>query len=306
MQFDLIIIGGGPAGVAAGVYAARKKIKALLITEGFGGQSLISTEIQNWIGTKALSGYDLGKNLEDHLRAQEIEIIDNDRVQTITKENDGFTLKTIKDNTLTTKTVLVAAGSRRRKLDIPGEKEFDGKGVAYCSTCDAPIFKNKVVAVIGGGNAGLEATVDLLSYCSKVYLLNRSDVLRGDPITQEKLKNNPKVVIITNAVPQKINGDKFVNSLDYLDTTDNQTKTIDVQGIFVEIGSVPNSEMVKDIVSLNKYGEIVVDHKTQQSSIPGIWAAGDISDVLYKQNNISAGDAVKAVLNINEYLSKSH
>jgi NADH-dependent peroxiredoxin subunit F len=299
-MYDLIIIGGGPGGVAAGIYAARKRMKTLLITDTFGGQSLISADVQNWIGTKSVSGYDLGKMLEEHLRAQEgIEIIDGDLVTLIEKKPDGaFTLKTEAGKILETKYVLLASGSRRRKLGIPGEKEFDGKGVVYCSICDAPLFGGKTVAVVGGGNAGLEAVIDLFPYAEKIYLLERSEGLKGDPVTQEKIKTNPKLEIMTMVEPNEILGETMATGLRYSDKKTNEVKELKIDGVFVEIGVLPNSEFVKDLVQLNEIGEVVVDHKTQATSVSGIWAIGDVSDVLYKQNNISAGDAVKAVLNI--------
>lgn len=304
-MYDLIIVGGGPGGVAAGVYAARKKIKTLLVTDSVGGQSLVSAEVQNWIGTKSISGFDLGKNLEEHLRAQEvIEIIDNDLVVGVEKAGGGFRVSTKNGKTFETKYLLIASGSRRKKLGVPGEKEFDGKGVAYCSTCDAPIFKGKTVAVVGGGNAGLESVVDLLSYAAKIYLIVRSDLLKGDPITQEEVKNHPNVEIVYKALTEGILGDKFVTGLRYKDATSGESKGLKLDGVFVEIGSVPNSDFVKDLVKLDDRGEIVVDHKTQATSCPGIWAAGDVTDVIYKQNNISAGDAIKAVLDIYGHLNK--
>lgn len=303
---DLVIVGGGPGGVAAGVYAARKKMKVTLVTESFGGQSLVSSDVQNWIGTKSVSGFDLGQMLEGHLRAQQgIEIVDNDLVVAIERRDSGFAVVTRNGKTFETRYLLLASGSRRRKLDIPGEKEFDGKGVAYCSTCDAPLFENKEVAVVGGGNAGLEAVLDLLPYASKIHLLEYSDRLKGDPVTQEKIKKDPKVEIVFMAQAKEILGDQFVTGFTYLDRTTNAERQLAVQGVFVEIGSLPNSDFVKDLVALNQFGEIVVDHKTQATSCPGIWAIGDVSDVLYKQNNISAGDAVKAVLNIYEVMNKS-
>ncbi|MCP6720021.1 MAG: FAD-dependent oxidoreductase [Patescibacteria group bacterium] len=308
-MYDLVIIGGGPAGVAAGVYAARKKLKIVLIAESFGGQSLVSDDVQNWIGTVSLSGFDLAKKLEDHLRAQEdIEIIDTDlvsKVEKIKPDVSGaahFRVTTKGGKTFDTKTVLVASGSRRRKLGVPGEKKFEGKGVVYCSTCDAPIFKDKVVAVVGGGNSGLEAVVDLFPYASKIYLLHRRDELKGDPTTQEEVTSNPKTEVILNAETQEILGDKTVQGLRYKDKKTGEMKELDLGGVFVEVGSVPNGEIVKGLVDLNKFGEIIVNHKTQATSETGIWAAGDITDVLYKQNNISAGDAVKAVLNLYDYL----
>lgn len=305
-MYELIIIGGGPAGVAAGIYGARKKIKTLLIADSFGGQSLVSADVRNWIGTKSVSGYDLGKMLEEHLRDQEdIDIMGDDTVEKIEKRPSGFTLQTKKGKSFETKYALIASGSRRKKLGVPGEKEFDGKGVVYCSTCDAPVFKNKTVAVIGGGNAGLEAVMDLMPYASKILLVVRSESLKGDPITQEKIKKDPRVEIIYNVLTQEILGDQFVTGLKYKDSVSGEVRELKLDGVFIEIGLVPNSEIVKGLVALNQQGEIVVDHKTQQTSDAGIWAVGDVSDVLYKQNNISAGDAVKAVLNIYERISKS-
>lgn len=307
MIYDLIIIGGGPAGVAAGVYAARKKIKVALITDSFGGQSIVSADVQNWIGTKSISGYDLAKNLEEHVKAQEdIEIVEGEKVTEIKKEGETFKLKTNKDKEFETKTVLVVSGSHRRRLGVPGEDEFDGNGVAYCSICDAPMFKDKDVAVVGGGNSGLEAVVDLLSYASKIYLIVRGEKLKGDPVTQEQIQGKDKVEILFNADSREILGDKTVTGLKYEDLKTNEMKELNVGGVFVEIGAVPNTDIVKDLVELNDYKEIIVDHKTQRASVEGIWAAGDASDVLYKQNNISAGDAVKAVLNIYDYLNKNN
>ena len=302
MSYELLIIGGGPGAVAAGVYAARKKIKTLLIAESFGGQSFSSADIQNWIGTKNVSGYDLAKMFEEHLRAQsDIDIVAGDVVTEVSKRDaGGFIVKTQKGGSYETKFLLVASGSRRRKLGVPGEKELDGRGVVYCSTCDAPIFGGKTVAVIGGGNSGLEAAIDLLPYATKIYLLEYGETLRGDPTTQDKVKANPKVTIITMAQTSEILGDKFVSGLKYIDRKTGETKELKLEGVFVEIGALPNFEIVKGLVELNKFNEIIVDHKTQATSNPAIWAVGDVSDVLYKQNNISAGDAVKAVLNIYE------
>lgn len=306
MIYDLIIAGGGPAGVAAGVYAARKKIKTLFITDSFGGQSLPSAGIQNWIGTKEISGYDLARSFEEHLRAQEdIEIITDDKIASIERVGAGFVARTESGQTYETKTLLVATGSRRRRLGIPGEDRLDGKGVAFCSTCDAPIFKNKIVAVIGGGNAGLEAAQDLLAYASKIYLLEHSNALKGDAVTRLRITASPKVEVVLNAEIKEITGDAFVNGLRYADLVTGAMKTLAVEGVFVEIGSIPNSDFLNGLADLNKFNEIIVDPRTQRTSVPGIWAAGDVTDVLYKQNNIAAGDAVKAVLDIYEYLNRS-
>lgn len=305
MTYDLIIVGGGPGGVAAGVYAARKKIKSALIAEGFGGQSVVSAGIENWIGTKSVSGFDFAKMLEEHLRAQEgIDILHPETVEKIEKSKNGFEVSIKSGKKLDTRTVLVTTGSSRKKLNIPGEKEFDAKGVSYCSTCDAPIFKEKKVAVIGGGNAGIEAVIDSLAYSPKVYLLEHGDKLKGDPVTQEKIKSDKRVEIILHAQTLEFFGDQFLKGLRYEDLTGGDKKELQVEGVFVEIGSVPNVSFIKDLVKTNDFGEIIIDYKTQQTSQPGIWAAGDATDVSYKQNNISAGDAIKAILNIYDYLNK--
>jgi alkyl hydroperoxide reductase subunit F len=308
-MYDLIIIGGGPGGVAAGVYAARKKIKTALITDTFGGQSLVSNGIENWIGTKLISGYDLAKSLEEHLRAQAgIDVVDGDLVSTVAKRDDGTFLVTTKNGkALETKYILLTSGSRRKRLGVSGEDRFDGKGVVFCTTCDAPLFGGKTVAVVGGGNSALEGVEDLLQYASKIYLVVRSEVLRGDPITQEKVKSHPNVEILWNTVIEEIHGDvetQMVNGVKYKNAKSGEEKELPLDGVFIEIGLTPNSNFVKDLVQLNEIGHVVVDHKTQQTSCPGIWAAGDVSDVLYDQNNISVGDAIKATLNIYDKIKK--
>ncbi len=300
-MYDLIIIGGGPAGAAAAVYAGRKRLKTLLITESFGGQSIVSDDIQNWIGTKSISGYELAKNLEEHVRVQEtVEIKMPEKVTTVREVSGNYEVETDRGGKHQTKTIIVTLGGRRRKLGVPGEEKLNGKGVAYCSTCDAPLFKGKKVAVVGGGNAGLEAVIDLLPYATEIYLIVRGDKLVGDPITQAEVKKSPKVKILWNAAVKEILGDKFVNEIK-LDISGKE-QTIEAGGIFVEIGSVPNSEMMKGLVEINKFGEIVIDHRLATTSKPGIFAAGDVTDDPYKQNNISVGDAVIAALSAYSYL----
>ena len=310
-MYDLIIIGGGPAGTAAAVYAARKRLKVLLIAESFGGQSVVSADIQNWIGDQHISGYDLAKKFEDHIRAYAdvVHIKMPEQVTAVRKINclDGtrpcdFEVTTDQSTSYQSKAMILAAGARRRRLGIPGEEKFEGKGVAYCSTCDAPIFAGKKVAVVGGGNAGLEAVIDLFPYAAKIYLLVRSDALKADPITQEKVKQSHKVKIMLNAQVAEILGNEFVTGLKYHDIKDNTEKTLELEGVFVEIGSVPNSEIVKGLVELDRWGQVIIDSKHATTSEPGIFAAGDITDDPYKQNNISAGDAVKATLAAYSYL----
>lgn len=313
MLYDLIILGGGPAGAASAVYAARKRLKTLLITESFGGQSIVSDDIQNWIGETHITGFDLAKKFEDHVRSfgDAVEIKMPERVVKILNPPVGgrnFDISTFKIKTdqgeYEAKAVILAIGASRRKLNVPGEQKFEGKGVVYCSTCDAPLFGGKTVAVIGGGNAGLEAVVDLFAYSPKIYLLVRGDSMKGDPATQEEIKNNPKVEIIYNADTKEVLGDKFVSGLKYQDLKSGELKELQVQGVFVEIGSVPNSELVKDLVELDQWGQVKIDSKHASTSCSGIFAAGDITDDPYKQNNISAGDAVKAALAAYNYLLK--
>ncbi len=300
MIYDLIIIGGGPAGVSAGVYAARKQLKTALITGDFGGQSVVSEGIENWIGTIKISGNDLAKSLEAHLRAYSGEYVDikeGELVEDISKKDEGFEVKTNKSN-YPTKTILIATGSYRRKLDIPGAKEFDNKGVTYCASCDGPLFSGQDVVVIGGGNAALESAAQLLAYCKSVTLLNRSDKLKGDEITVSKLSENPNFKIIKNAVPKEIKGEKFVTGIVYEDAITKEEHFIETPGIFVEIGLLPTTYFAKNVIDLNELNQIPIDPRTQQTKTPGIWAAGDCTDALYHQNNIASGDAVRALEDI--------
>ncbi len=305
-MYDLVIIGGGPAGVAAGVYAARKKMRTVLVTDSFGGQSIVSADVQNWIGEKSISGYDLAQKMETHLRAQEgVEIADGDLVVSIKSKEARppyFEVKTKKGKTFETKTILLASGSRRKKLGVPGEHELEGKGVVYCSTCDAPLFGGKKVAVVGGGNSGLEAVRDLLPYASEIYLLHHGNELKGDKETQEKTLNRSNIHVLLNAETQSVDGTTGVDGLTYKDLKTGENKKLDVQGVFVEVGLLPNSDTVNGLVELNDKGAVKINFQTQATSREGIWAAGDVADSLYRQNNISMGDAVKAVLNIYDYL----
>lgn len=310
-MYELIIIGGGPAAVAAGVYAGRKQIKTALITESFGGQSIVSNEIYNWVGTKAISGIKLASDLEEHVREHIKDIIEGERVVSIEKIDGGpptgfFKVSTVSGKTFEAKTVLVATGSRRRRLGVPGEDRLDGKGVVFCSTCDAPLFKNKKVVIVGAGNAGLEAAVDSIPYASEITLLVRGTEMRGDSVTQAKVVGHPKIKILYNTTIEEIQGEKMVEAVRIKTKGDADSRLLPVEGVFVEIGAVPNTDFLAGLATLDDRKEVVVDPKTQASSCVGIWAAGDASNVLYKQNNISSGDAVKALLNIYEYLHKNH
>ncbi|MDA3840259.1 MAG: FAD-dependent oxidoreductase [Patescibacteria group bacterium] len=300
-MYDIVIIGGGPAAISSGIYASRKKLNTLLITESFGGQSIVSDSIENWIGEENIGGFDLAQKLEKHLRAQEgIEINIGEKVEKVLEEGETFIVKTNKGE-YKTKTVMVTSGGRRRKMGVPGEEKFNGKGVVFCSTCDAPLFRGKEAAVVGGGNSGIEAVIDLLPYATKITLINNTDILKGDPQTVSEIEGNEKVEIIHNAQVKEIKGEVLVEALVYLNK-DGVEEILNLQGVFVEIGSVPNSEMVADLVELNDYKEIVSDHRTYETSKKGIYAAGDVTDEIYKQNNIAAGDAITATLSAYNYL----
>lgn len=299
-MYDLVIIGGGPAGVSAGVYAARKRLKTLFITESFGGQSTDSMGIENWIGTKVISGPELAKSLEDHLRAYadgSVEIKTGLRVSKVEKTPEGFSVY-VGEEKHATKTILIASGSSRRKLLVPGAEEFENKGITYCASCDGPLFSDQDVAVIGGGNAGFETAAQLLSYARSVTLLHRGESYKADEMTVEKVLSNPKMRGILNAEPTEIKGGKFVNSVVYKDTKTLEIKELPVTGVFVEIGLIPATNFIEEVVPLNNFKQILIDPKTQRTQTLGIWAAGDVTDTLYHQNNIAAGDAVRALEDI--------
>lgn len=300
-MYDVVIIGGGPAGAAAGVYAARKKLKTALLTKEFGGQSVVSPAIENWVGTPTISGDDLAKALEGHVRVyeKEIDIVTGTMVTNVEKKDDGFTVSADNGNTYETKTVLVATGGDRRRLSVPGADEFEHKGLTYCASCDGPLFSGQDVAVIGGGNAGFETASQLLAYTKSVTLLQRGPKFKADPVTVEKVLAHPNMTGLLNSEPTEVLGDKFVTGLKYKES--GEEKELAVSGIFVEIGLVPSTGFVKELVDLDPIGRIVVNPKNQQTSVPGIWAAGDCTDELYHQNNIAAGDGVKALEDL--YLS---
>ncbi len=303
MMYDLAIIGGGPAGVSAGVYAARKRLKTIFITESFGGQSTESTGVENWIGTVKISGLDLGNALETHLRAyadKTVEIVTGEKVLKVSKVESGFEIETNK-NKFEAKTVLVATGSTRRKLDIAGAQEFENKGITYCASCDGPLFSDQDVVVVGGGNAGFESAAQLLAYCKSVTLLNRSDVIKADEATVEEVSAHPNFKLIKNATLLEVKGGQFVSSITYA-TESGEKVELPVTGVFVEIGLIPTTSFVEGLIELNQYKQIPVDAKNQKTKVEGVWAAGDCTDGLYHQNNIASGDAVKALEDIYLYI----
>ena len=300
-MYDLIIIGAGPAGVAAGVYASRKQLKTLFITKDWGGQSIVSPDIQNWIGTPSISGDQLAKSLEEHLRTYAdkwVEILDGVLVNKIEKNEAEITVTLDSNESHKAQSVLIASGSSRRKLEVKGAAEFENKGLTYCATCDGPLFAGQSVAVIGGGNAAFETAAQLLAYTKQVTLFNRSDSYRADPVTVEKVLANKNITGLTNVSLTEITGDKFVSGINYRNTETNKEDKLPVTGIFVEIGLIPNTNLASNLLELDEYKRIIIDPWTGQTSVPGIWAAGDCTNIKYHQNNISAGNGVTALEDI--------
>lgn len=307
-MYDLAIIGGGPGGVSAGVYAARKRLKTIFIAESIGGQSTDSVEIQNWIGTPKISGLDLAKSLEEHLRAYAGDVVDIEvgtRATKVIKQGATFVIETAKGN-YEARAVLVATGGSRRKLDVPGAIEFENKGVTYCASCDGPMFTGQDVVVVGGGNAGFETAAQLLAYCKSVTLLHRStDFTRADAATVEAVLAHENMRALTNTEPIAIEGKTFVDTVVIKDKVTGSETRLPAAGVFVEVGMSANTGLVSGLVELDNWGRIKVDGKNQRSSLVGLWSAGDCSDGLYHQNNIAAGDAVKALEDIYFYV-KAH
>lgn len=303
--YDVIIIGGGPAGIAGGVYAARKKLSSALIAEEIGGQSAVSAGIENWIGTVKISGSEFGKALRSHLeayRGDAVDIFEGERVIELTHNGDIF-IATTPNKKYNARAVLVASGAARRKLDIPGAKEFENKGVTYCASCDGPLFSDMDVAVIGGGNAGFETSAQLLAYTKSVTLIHRHKEFKADPVTVDAILKHPHMHTLTNSEPVEVKGDSFVTGLVVRNKETDETTELPVSGIFVEAGILPNTDFAKDLVALDRTQRIVISPKNQRTSIEGVWAAGDCTDELYHQNNIAAGDAVKALEDLYHWLA---
>jgi len=305
--YDLVILGGGPAGCSAAVYAARKQLHTAIITESFGGQSIVSEGIENWIGDQVIPGMELAKKLESHVRKYEsdtFDVVEHERIEKLEKNEDGtFTTSTNK-NSYHSKTVLIVTGSHRRKLPVPGADEYEHKGITYCASCDGPFFADKDVVVVGGGNAAFESASQLLAYTKSVTLLQRGDSYRADAVTVESVLADPKMTGITNTNITEVRGDKMANMIVYTNK-DGETVELPTGGIFVEIGAEPTTGYAKDVVDLTDYGQVVVNPRTQRTSCDGVWSAGDCTDGLYHQNNIAAGDAVKALEDIYLYIKAS-
>jgi len=295
--YELIIIGAGPAGITAGIYAARKKIDFIIITKDIGGQASLSWEIENYIGYQFITGPELVEKFIEHIKEFNVEIKENEPVKKILREDKIFKIISDKNEYLS-KTIIISTGRKPKKLGVKGEDEFKNKGLTYCATCDAPLFRDKEVAVIGGGNAGLDAVIQLSRIARKIYLIEIKNELTGDKFVIEKIKNIKNVEIMTGTKIKEIKGDKFVEGI-RIEKEGKETE-IKVEGIFVEIGSIPNSEII-DFVEKNEYGEIIVDCKNR-TSFPGVFSAGDVTNVFAKQIIVACGEGAKASISSFEYL----
>jgi alkyl hydroperoxide reductase subunit F len=303
--FDVLIVGGGPAGAAAAVYAARKGIRTGIASERFGGQVLDTLGIENFISIKETEGPRFALALEEHVRHYDVDIMNLQRAKALVPGQDMIELQMENGGSLKARTVILSTGARWRNINVPGEQEYKNKGVAYCPHCDGPLFKGKRVAVIGGGNSGVEAAIDLAGIVGHVTLVEFDTKLRADAVLQRKLQSLPNVTVLMNAQTTEITGDgQKVNGLNYKDRTSGETHRVELEGIFVQIGLVPNTDWLKGTVELSRYGEIVVDAKGQ-TSVPGVFAAGDATTVPYKQIIIAAGDGAKAALSAFDHLIRT-
>jgi alkyl hydroperoxide reductase subunit F len=299
-MYDLIIIGAGPAGITAAIYAARKRLNFLVIAKNIGGQAALSADVENYTGYQYITGSELAKKFEEHMHEFKMEVKEGEEVVGTEKKDGAIVVKTDK-GAYESKTLLIASGARPRALNVSGEKEFKNRGVTYCATCDAPLFADMDVAVIGGGNSALDATLQLMNIAKKIYLININPKFRGDEVMIEKVKGSDKVTKLYNANTLEILGDKMVTGVKV--ERDGKQETMNVRGVFIEIGYTSNSDFVSGLVERNKRGEIVVDNNNR-TSMPGIFAAGDVTNVPQKQIVIAAGEGAKAALSAYEYLAK--
>ena len=299
-MYDLIIIGAGPAGITAAVYAARKRLKFLVITLDIGGQAAWSGDIENYTGYQFITGPDLAAKFEEHLRQYKFDMKENEEVIEVTKADSLIRVKTHKGE-YEAKTLIIASGKISKELNAPGEKEFKHHGLSYCATCDGPLFSGKDVAVVGGGNSALDATLQMVKIAKRVYIINANPELSGDRIMRDKVERSDVVKVINNSKVTEVLGDNNMVTAIKI-KRDNKAESLPVQGVFVEIGLVPHSKFVKDI-DKNQYGEIKVNSKNE-TNIPGIFAAGDVTDVPDKQIIIAAGDGSKSALAAFKYLNQ--
>lgn len=301
--YDVLVVGGGPAGSSAAIYSARKGIRTGIVAERFGGQVNDTLSIENIIGTKATEGPQFVASLEAHVADYDVDVMKSQKAVRVEKK-DLIEVELENGAILRSKTVILSTGARYRQLGVKGEAEFKNKGVAYCPHCDGPLFKGKDVAVVGGGNSGVEAAIDLAGIVNHVTVLQRGDELKADLVLQKRLRSLPNVKVITNALTTEITGEGTVNGLSYIDSASGEEKHIELQGVFIQIGLLPNTEFLQGSVGLNAHGEVVTD-KRAATNVAGIFAAGDCADTAYKQIVISMGTGATAALSAFDYMIRS-
>jgi alkyl hydroperoxide reductase subunit F len=301
--YDLLILGGGPAAMAAALYAARKMMKTALLTRDFGGQMVETSEIDNYLGFQMVTGRELVERFQQHVRHFHVPIGLGEKIEAVTKSDSLFTVALESGTAFRARAVIVATGKRERMLNVPGEKELVGKGVAYCATCDAPFFKDKRVVVAGGANSAFTAAADLLKVAKEVTLVNFATGWQADEILQRQVREQPHVRLLDHHAVTRIDGAQSVTGVQVRNRETNQETNIPADGIFVEIGLIPNSEPVRHLAKLNEAGEVIVDCHCR-SSVPGLFGAGDVTTVPHKQILISAGEGAKAALSAYEYLAR--
>lgn len=300
---DVVIIGGGPAGMTAAIYAARKRLDLVMISPDIGGQATWAVEVENYLGFAMITGIDLAEKFAAHVKEFDVHLIDS-KVTAVEVHDKTFLTKLENGDEFESRTVLVASGRSARNLGVPGEETYKGKGVAYCATCDAPLYSGEDVAVVGGGNAGLSSAVQLISIARQVYIIESMPKLNGDQCFQERISKSPNAKVMTNTEVKDIVGNKLVEGIDVRDFTSGKEERIPVTGVFVEIGSLPNTDFLPANLMLNKYREIEIDN-ANRTNIPGLVAAGDVTDVPHKQIIIAAGEGAKAMLTAYDYLVRT-
>ncbi len=299
--YELIIVGAGPAGMTAAVYSSRKKLRTLLVSKDLGGQPLLTSEIENYMGYQYVTGPELMAKFHEQVKQFPIDVIIGEGVTKLTAQDDEFTVSTRTGKGFVGKAVIIASGKRSRQLDVSGEKELVGRGVTYCSICDAPLFAGMDVAVIGGGNSALTAVVDLIKIAARIYVVNVAAGWQADPILVEKAEVSQKVIPFLGYMVKEILSEERVSGLVIESREAGETQQLAVGGVFIEIGLVPNSELARGLLALNKVGEIVVDCSCR-TSVPGIFAAGDVTNVPEKQIIVAAGEGANASLSAYSYL----
>ncbi|MFH1671514.1 MAG: FAD-dependent oxidoreductase [Candidatus Portnoybacteria bacterium] len=302
-MYDLIIIGGGPAAITAGIYAARKRMKVLLVAKDWGGQVVWAPDIDNYTGVPNVKGMDLVNKMVVQLKENELEIKEGEEVtEIIKKEDESLEIKT-KNSSYSANALIMATGRTSKKINAEGEEKFIGKGISYCAICDAPLYRDKIVAVIGGGNTGVNTALEVAKYASQVYIMGYRPEPPADEYLHHEADKNPKITFYHNTTTLEFKGDKFIKSFVYLDKNTEEKKELEVDGVFIAIGSIPNSTLLENMVELNEKKEIKIDCNNT-SSVKNIFAAGDVTDVSHKQIIIAAGEGAKAALNAYNYLNK--